>query len=118
MARISLFASTLSQATNPGPVLEDQRFLLSSRPALELALSGQNLFPCCELLDEHKANRPPVLRVGRNLAGVMLGDSVIQIIRVPGVIGVVDAAEHIRVERHCSVTDRDEGLRQAQSERG
>ncbi len=64
---------------NAGPIPRDQRFFFGSRPAFDLALSGNRVGDLIEMLREYQTNWPARGRITAELAFVMLSDTPLEI---------------------------------------
>jgi len=88
------------------PVPRDERLLFGTRPALELSFTGQSFFPTLELLDEHKADRPPLAGVAAESASIVIGDSFVEVIGMADIVGRIAATDDVNIEWHASSSFR------------
>src|ERR1700722_16696587 len=88
------------QPGNLIPIPPDHGFLLFSSPTLDLSFTFQCLSPRPEFLQENQFDRSPLGGITPRFAAVMLSDSSLEIISVPGVIGAVSTTEDVYVKAH------------------
>src|SRR5215471_9478993 len=88
-------------------IAADQRFLLLTAPAFELALCRDGVVKPIEELMKDQGHRPPCCRIAAIDAGLMLGEAALKIAaRNADVVRAVVTEEDVDPNIHCSCSVR------------
>ena len=92
----------LSRGTHSAPIGREQSFLFCARRSFDLQLGGEGLFSAEKSLRPHQFNWSAGVGIALDLAGLMLRQPSIEVVRMARVIRAVSATKNISPKRHRS----------------